>query len=79
MSTPPQAGSSQPSAVTVPDGSILAQLNAIIKPGSNFGQLSQTDIIQLLMQNTPKLLEFAKEGKLNEAQIQQVGIVCRVC
>jgi hypothetical protein len=54
-------------------GSLIASLGQIMKPGGG-GQMSQQDVVQLLLKNMPQLTEYAKQGKLNETQMNQVFI-----
>ena len=63
-------------ATAAPDpaaGNLIASLGQIMKPGGG-GQMSQQDVVQLLLKNMPQLTEYAKQGKLNETQMSQVFI-----
>ncbi|KAF8512396.1 hypothetical protein JB92DRAFT_2928303 [Gautieria morchelliformis] len=53
---------------------LIASLG-LMKPGGG-GQMSQQDVVQLLIKNMPQLTEYAKQGKLNETQMNQVFIPC---
>lgn len=63
-------------AATAPDpaaGNLIASLGQMMKPGGG-GQMSQQDVVQLLLKNMPQLTEYAKQGKLNDTQLSQVFI-----
>ena len=57
-----------------PAGNLIASLGQIMKPGGG-GQMSQQDVVQLLLKNMPQLTEYAKQGKLNDTQMSQVLFV----
>lgn len=62
-----------PTTSDVTAGNLIASLGQIIKPAAPGGsQVSQQDVVQLLLKNMPQLTEYAKQGKLNESQMNQV-------
>ncbi|KIJ39473.1 hypothetical protein M422DRAFT_32720 [Sphaerobolus stellatus SS14] len=54
---------------------LFASLGAFVKPGSHMGNLSHAELVGLLVKNLPQLLEFAKQGKLNEPQMHQLRVL----
>lgn len=56
-------------------GKLIASLGQVMKPGGG-SQMSQQDVVQLLLKNMPQLTEYAKQGKLNETQMSQVFVRC---
>lgn len=58
-------------AAAAPEGNLIASLGQMVKPGSG-GPKTHEELVQLLLENMPKLTEYAKQGKLNETQMNQV-------
>lgn len=49
-------------------GNLIASLGQI----GGGGPKTHDELVQLLLENMPKLTEYAKQGKLNETQMNQV-------
>lgn len=52
------------------DGNLLASLGSVLKLSAN---LSQSEQLTQIMKGLPTLVELAKQGKLTEQQLKQVG------